>query len=674
MNPEPKYHVLLVGVDAYSSKPLRGCVNDIDAVQKLLLERAKIPADRITRLASPHPGDVHDETLSEQPASLENIRAALARLGSDAVGAGDRVVVYYSGHGARVPIFGPTETVFCESLVPVDFNTVPGQPRLLPDHEFNQLLAAVARRTRAVTVVLDCCHSAGATRELAPGPDVATRSLSVPEDFGGRPDPLKLDPAAAPPPGGAAAPAGVDDCLVAAACLNHELAQETAGTDGVHHGLLSRALTAELAGVPEADLRAVPWARVWQRMRAAVEGANPSQHLWLAGSPARAVLGGPPVDGDPGFPIAPAGNAYQVEAGTLADVGVGAGLAVYGERPAVFPPVGSAADLAARVGTVLTVTRADRATATAAPGGAPFALPAGARARLVAPGAAERVGVAVVVEGPAAPPDPQLVAGLNASPFLQVVDETQARARLEHRADGRWYLTDDVAGVVPGYLRAGQPAGSHAGEFPPLAVFAADHLGRARDLLEVYARYSLPLRMATRCTDLPGQLKVRFLSCPNKIEPAATAETADLPELRRHKALTYAVAAGDGFCVHVHNASMEMLRVVLVNCSETGQVEFLADQTVNPMAGKRFWLLNNTGEPFKPQPGAGGPYLNRMVVFGTTRLDRDLSFLQSGATFADALDPPRGDKGLLGGARAAAPADKWTATEVQFGVGIPGAV
>lgn len=61
------------------------------------------------------------------------------------------------------------------------------------------------------------------------------------------------------------------------------------------------------------------------------------------------------------------------------------------------------------------------------------------------------------------------------------------------------------------------------------------------------------------------------------------------------------------------------------------------------------------------------------MAFGTTRLDRDLRFLQSEATFAEALDPTWGGRGLL---REPPPAlaDKWTATEVQFGVGISGAV
>ena len=79
------YHVLLIGIDAYASKPLKGCVNDIDSIQRLLLERAKIPASQFTRLVSPHPHYVSPMTITSEPATLENIVAALARLGSDNV-------------------------------------------------------------------------------------------------------------------------------------------------------------------------------------------------------------------------------------------------------------------------------------------------------------------------------------------------------------------------------------------------------------------------------------------------------------------------------------------------------------------------------------------------------------------------------------------------------------
>lgn len=43
-----RYHILLIGIDSYAIKPLHGCVNDVDAVQRLLLSpRMGIPRESI---------------------------------------------------------------------------------------------------------------------------------------------------------------------------------------------------------------------------------------------------------------------------------------------------------------------------------------------------------------------------------------------------------------------------------------------------------------------------------------------------------------------------------------------------------------------------------------------------------------------------------------------------
>ena len=91
--PDARFHAVLIGIDAYRSRPLHGCVNDVDAVQRLLIERAGVPADRVRRLASPHPGARHDPSVPETPATLANIRAALDALAAQ-VQDGDRVFIY----------------------------------------------------------------------------------------------------------------------------------------------------------------------------------------------------------------------------------------------------------------------------------------------------------------------------------------------------------------------------------------------------------------------------------------------------------------------------------------------------------------------------------------------------------------------------------------------------
>src|SRR5262249_2223081 len=155
-------------------------------------------------------------------------------------------------------------------LVPVDFNETPGQPRLLLDFELNRALAAVVKRTSSVTLILDCCHSAGATR-VVEGPESIARSLDLEAVLGG--DVRLAIEGEGARVAEAAVGGGVDDCQVVAACLNHELALEDMN-GGVRNGLLTRAFVSVMEKVDGGEVRSAPWARVWQRMRASVEGAN----------------------------------------------------------------------------------------------------------------------------------------------------------------------------------------------------------------------------------------------------------------------------------------------------------------------------------------------------------------------------------------------------------------
>ncbi|HSK01639.1 MAG TPA: caspase family protein, partial [Kofleriaceae bacterium] len=305
-------HAVLVGIDAYRARPLHGCVNDVDAVRALLVERAGVPPGNIQSLASPHPGARRKRPADEAPATLANLRTALAELTRRAR-RGDRILIYYSGHGMRVACAHPAGYTFHrEALAPVDLDDT-AEHRLLFDHEINEILAGLAG---SVTCIFDCCHSAGLTRN--PGlRSPRARSLDPLED-------LRWDRRIRDPGDGAprriGAPGALAACHLVAACLGHEKALETTGDDGVPHGLLTSALLRTLGEIPDAELWTVPWVRIWQAMRERVEGKNPWQHLQMTGHPGRAVLAGPPVGGDPGLSIRKAGDAYEIDAGTLASI------------------------------------------------------------------------------------------------------------------------------------------------------------------------------------------------------------------------------------------------------------------------------------------------------------------------------------------------------------------
>jgi caspase domain-containing protein len=649
MQPSPNYHVLLIGIDAYSVKPLHGCVNDIDAIQRLLLDkRVAIPKESITRLASPHPQSTHEATVDSQPATLANICTALECLGSNQVKEGDRVFIYYSGHGTRTPVRTAAGIFHREALVPIDFNAQPGTWQLLFDFDLNRLLAAIVARTSAVTAVLDCCNSAGATREV-PASNMTSRVMDFVQDFG-RAEPLSIprEKEALAAAGVRGVAGNVDDCHVVAACLNHELAQESTGSDGVRHGLLTRAVVEQLCAVPVTNLREVPWGRIWQAVRASVETANSAQHVWMAGNIARAVIAGPRVDGDMGLTIRRTGvNAYAIDAGTLAGLTKGAKVAIYRGMPPRFPPLGSDQDKQARLTDVLLeVTEAARASATAVATGTPFELPPGVRGRLVESGKADRLRCAVV------PRNDNIPGTLASSALLEVVDEGHAEVLLRKQSDDTWALVDDIHGAKPDY--------------PVLCRLDVNQLDLAARVMEQYFYYSLPLRMAVSCKDLPGALQINLLCCPkDRALAAAEQDGIGLPEVGSDGAFTYDLRAGDNVAIRIRNGSNERLTVTLLNAAASGRVEYLGDQIVDAKAHYILWHANTRGNPFlATTPKGADQGIDRLVAIGTTAYGKDLRYLKLDSTFADIFTRTRGVAKDLGDADSSRPPiEQWTATQ-----------
>lgn len=631
---EPEsYHVLLIGIDDYPKKPLRGCVNDIDAVQKILLERAKVPKERILRLASPQEQAAPSMEVAAQPATLANLRAAFATLAAR-VREGDSVFIYYSGHGTRVEFTRQDGRRFHrEALVPVDFDAGPAET-LLYDHELNQLLGDITARTRSVTFVLDCCHSAGVMRD--PGLQL-TRVLDARVDLG------LTAPVRDRGPGGwrgSGIAHSIDDCHVVSACMNHELAREGLGDDDRVHGLLTNAFTQALERVSDAELPSVTWSRIWQAMRGNVELRNPQQHLWMAGNAGRSVLAGQPVDGDPGFSIRRNGDAYEIDAGTLASVTESAMIAVYGEQPRHFPLVDSEADRKARLG-VVCVTSARTSSATAKAEGTPFEIPPGARGRILRPGAPSRLRCAIV------PANKAVVAAVAASPLLEVVECDHARVQLVQVGD-RWVLIDDLHGTDPGY---------------ELCTLTAHQLDRARDLLEHYFYYALPLRMAESAIDLPGALHLTVLNCHDVLSPAE-AEMADLAEARMTEgASAYDVSEGACICFRVQNRSSEQLRVTLVNSAASGKVQILDEQSIDAGCTHTFWAGNTIGMPFAMSvPDGKRQAIDRLIAIGTTA-NKTVQHLGVDRGFAQILATTRSDRDIGAKAKPLS-VEQWTAVQV----------
>ncbi|WP_437542206.1 caspase family protein [Sorangium sp. So ce367] len=179
----PTFRALLIGIDLYlpnrlengaTYAPLSGCVNDIRLVEAALHTHVTGPLE-ITKLVARDTGaDQPDGPSSDLP-TYANMKAAFDALVTRAQ-PGDQVYIHYSGHGGRVPTrFEELKGAgrYDETLVPMDIGE--RSTPYLSDVDMVYYLDALTRKSQAiVTVVLDSCHSGGATRGVDVAPRCAT--------------------------------------------------------------------------------------------------------------------------------------------------------------------------------------------------------------------------------------------------------------------------------------------------------------------------------------------------------------------------------------------------------------------------------------------------------------------------------------------------------------------
>jgi pimeloyl-ACP methyl ester carboxylesterase len=174
-------HALIIGINAYPSRPLFGCVNDALAVGRFFKEFCDVPENNFAwnprYLLAPHPeGEANvEQAVLADPAVADrqlplraNVIEAFKHLYSQEVKPDDICLVYYSGHGAlepAAPEFADLEPDgMNETFVCLDSRET-GNRDLL-DKEFAWLISNVKNRVADghLLVITDSCHSGGATR------------------------------------------------------------------------------------------------------------------------------------------------------------------------------------------------------------------------------------------------------------------------------------------------------------------------------------------------------------------------------------------------------------------------------------------------------------------------------------------------------------------------------
>jgi hypothetical protein len=664
----PTYHALLIGIDAYPPgyNSLSGCVNDIDAIEQVLLDPPGIgiPPEQIhvTRLAAANPRRPSTSRLQAQtlPPTKANVIQALKALAGPEVKPEDRVLIYYSGHGDQKTWTG--SLVWHEALIPHNGQQI----EYFYDVEVNALINAISMRTSDLTIILDCCHSAGATRDISDGSsDVADRRLV------GNPGPaeppdlaavgLSEEPSTRSLPSGRILQNLDPSYLVIVACQPDEKAGEGQYPgEERSHGILTYSLISLLQD-RNAEARAgLHWADIWSKLlekvstRCAQLGRR-SQVPWYIGRTERRVFGGSWQPQDLGYSLArqPDGR-YQIEAGTLMGLTQDSEVAVYGPTPALFPELGSKDD---RPIGRLRVATAERASSVATAIGPDFDLPDGARVRLVKPGKSERLSVVLK------PEDPKLAAELRKSTLLEVVPAGTPDADIEVVAqpDGGWTIGNDTEAVLA--------------LVPPREVRAL------RAGLNWYYRYHTVLQLAKNCNDpqLNRSLSVRLLDCSDKtaLQAMTLEQLADpnLTEVNRDEQGIYFVQPGSRSCVKISNTSSWTLQVTLLDCSAGGLVQYMGDALLRPGASHVLWSKSELGRGFPASPdmlpalknASGSSYVtDRLIAIGTTRRDVNLGSLKVEKMVQDVVNENltrHVTRGMIEeDTEQANPAELWTAT------------
>ncbi len=161
----PKKLALLVGIDQYRQShkipELAGCVNDVEDMKALLLNKFEFPPENILVLTG---------ALATRAAILKAFQEHLIRKAEpEAV-----IVFHFSGYGSQMrDVSGDEIDGLDETIVPYDSRDPGGKVFDLSDDELHQLFSQLSRNSRNVVFILDASHTdaamrgAGRSRSLA---------------------------------------------------------------------------------------------------------------------------------------------------------------------------------------------------------------------------------------------------------------------------------------------------------------------------------------------------------------------------------------------------------------------------------------------------------------------------------------------------------------------------
>ncbi len=164
---------LLIGIGAYENiSQLSGPVNDVRRMKDFLIAHLGFRENEIT-------------TITDGQATYRGLQQTMQQVLVDGTSPGDRVLVYYSGHGGQVPDHdGDEDDQLDETLVSVDAYADRDEGHnQFTDDEFGALLGQI--EDRIVTVIIDACHSGTITRGMSAPRTMAQAVPRTPIRFAG---------------------------------------------------------------------------------------------------------------------------------------------------------------------------------------------------------------------------------------------------------------------------------------------------------------------------------------------------------------------------------------------------------------------------------------------------------------------------------------------------------
>ena len=329
-----EFYALLVGIDRYSPEAqirrmqnLRGCVNDINAMERLLMRDYSVPAANIHKL----PNEDATRRAIEEEFDKFLVPAAERLAASGKNGA---FLFHFSGHGSRAKDHTGTEPDgFDETIVPYD--SCVGDVCDIRDRELGNMLSRLEGLSNNVTVILDCCHSGSGTRQDVDGEGRAPAGFTnvrwCPPDP--REQPTDHRPAGARTRvvrnlNTPASPWSGRHALLAA-CRDREKAYEQAiscGSETIYRGALTNAIIEELSS----GSQSLTYHELGERIRIEVQSRFSDQVPQCEGRRDRLVFGGLTPARDVWLTVVgKAGNLLWIDAGLVHGVTKGTTLQVY---------------------------------------------------------------------------------------------------------------------------------------------------------------------------------------------------------------------------------------------------------------------------------------------------------------------------------------------------------